>query len=124
MKRLAAVWGIVFCSLMTAGISVLGDGMAHLPKLKLEKTGNVTSAYPNPFQNHTTIFYAATHNEFVKIRLYNSQGALMGELFDDVVEKGATYQFELDGSSLSPGVYYYTIESKNNVFHQRIELIR
>lgn len=123
-KRGIAVMGILCCVFFSSYNFVKGDGVSHLPGLRLETSGNLTSVYPNPFNDHTTIFYAAKRNEFVKIRLYNSKGILMGELFDDVVEQGATYQFELDGSSLSPGVYYYTIETKTKVHHQRIERIR
>ncbi len=101
-----------------------GDGIVHLPSRKTDFSYLVTSAYPNPFTGSTTIFYSAPDDEFVSIRLYNSKGKLLGELFDDMVEKGSTYQFELDGTQLSPGVYYYTIESNKRVLHQRLELIR
>lgn len=100
------------------------DAVQHRPKIAPQVMGQVTSAYPNPFTINTTIFYAAPEDAFVRVKLYNSAGKLMGELYDDVVEKGATYQFELDGSSMLPGVYYYTIESEKCVLHQRLELVR
>jgi len=56
--------------------------------------------------------------------LYTDKGKLMGQLFDDLVEKGSTYQFELDGRSMLPGIYFYTIETDKKIIHQRIELIR
>ncbi|MBK7683979.1 MAG: T9SS type A sorting domain-containing protein [Bacteroidetes bacterium] len=83
-----------------------------------------TSAYPNPFNENTTIFYSAREDAFVKVKLYTNQGKLMAQIFDDLVEKGATYQFELDGRKMLPGVYYYTIETDKKIIHQRIELIR
>ncbi|MBK9638772.1 MAG: T9SS type A sorting domain-containing protein [Bacteroidetes bacterium] len=70
------------------------------------------------------MFYSAREDAFVKVKLYTNQGKLMGQIFDDLVEKGATYQFELDGRKLLPGVYYYTIETDKKIIHQRIELIR
>lgn len=83
-----------------------------------------TLAYPNPFSEGTTIFYTPVNNETITVKLYRSSGQLLGELFDDAVEKGEMYRFELNGEDLLPGVYYYTIESGNNILHQRIERTR
>lgn len=100
------------------------DGVPHRPKALVQFMEGATSAYPNPFNENTTIFYSAKEDAFVKVNLYTNQGKLMGQLFDDLVEKGATYQFELDGRRMLPGVYYYTIETDKKIIHQRIELIR
>lgn len=100
------------------------DGVQHRPFTSGKSPGEVTSAYPNPFKENTTIFYSAPEDAFVRVKLYNGQGKLMGQLYDDLVEKGATYQFELDGSRMIPGVYYYTIETEKSVLHQRLELVR
>ena len=100
------------------------DGVPHLPKMSVQIMEGSTSAYPNPFNENTTIFYSAREDAFVKVKLYTNQGSLMGQIFDDLVEKGATYQFELDGRKMLPGVYYYTIETDKKIIHQRIELIR
>lgn len=81
-------------------------------------------AYPNPFITNTTIFYNPAASGEVAIRLYTGSGQLVGELFNDRVISGQYYQFELNGSELNPGVYYYTIESNNGIFHQRLELVR
>ena len=81
-------------------------------------------AYPNPFVTNTTIFYNPAISGQVAIRLYTSAGQLVGELFNNQVESGQFYEFELNGSELNPGVYYYTIESRNGIFHQRLELVR
>ena len=101
------------------------DAIQHVPKTgSSATTALVTTAYPNPFTENTTIFYSAPEDAFVRVKLYNSQGKLMGQLYDDAVEKGATYQFELDGTRMLPGVYYYTIETEKCVLHQRLELVR
>ncbi len=85
---------------------------------------STTSAYPNPFKETTTIFYKSLRDEFIKVKLFNDQGQLLSELFEDAVVKGEMYRFELDGDGLLPGVYYYTIETGNNILHQRLELVR
>lgn len=101
------------------------DATIHLPQSGTAATrASVTTAYPNPFTENTTIFYSAPEDAFVRVKLYNNQGKLMGQLYDDVVEKGSTYQFELDGTRMIPGIYYYTIETEKCVLHQRLELVR
>lgn len=115
------VSGLLIISFQSKG-SV--EGVPHRPKAPLQFMEGSTSAYPNPFNENTTIFYSAKEDAFVKVKLYTNQGKLMGQLFDDLVEKGATYQFELDGRRMLPGVYYYTIETDKKIIHQRIELIR
>lgn len=101
------------------------EPVTHLP---LDIRGAVvmkeSSVYPNPFAYNTTIFYNPAATGRVSIRLYTGTGQLVGELFNDTVISGQYYQFELNGSELNPGVYYYTIESRNGIFHQRLELVR
>jgi|GEM_PF-3002585 len=113
--------GIVLFSLQAKGEA---DAIVHRPKVALQIVGGLTSVYPNPFNENTTIFYNANEDAFVKVKLYTDKGKLMSQLFDDLVEKGSTYQFELDGRSMLPGVYFYTIETDKKIIHQRIELIR
>lgn len=110
--------------ILTLNVNAGIDSVQHLPTASTMAGSEVTSAYPNPFTENTTIFYSAPEDGFIRIKLYNSQGALMGQLYDDLVEKGSTYQFELNGSRMIPGVYYYTIETEKSVLHQRLELVR
>ena len=35
------------------------DGVPHLPKMSVQIMEGSTSAYPNPFNENTTIFYSA-----------------------------------------------------------------
>ncbi len=114
---------IVFLSVSLQGAGGV-DAVRYLPQVLKLHAEQITSAYPNPFSENTTIFYLAQQDAFIRVKLYNNQGSFMGQIYDDVVEKGATYQFELDGSRMLPGVYFYTIETDKNVLHRRIELVR
>ena len=121
MKKL---WGFIAVLLIVTVGNTKADVIPHLTHYFNQFTPQTTSAYPNPFNESTTIFYSPTINEFIKIKLYNNKGQLLSEIFEDVVEKGESYRFEIDGSSLSPGVYFYTIEANGNILHQRIDLVR
>lgn len=88
----------------------------HLPEL--------TSAYPNPFTENTTIFFTPESDGNASINLYNANGNLLGEIYNDDVVNGQLYQFELDGSSLPEGVYFYTIDCQGKILRQRLEVVR
>jgi hypothetical protein len=88
------------------------------------EAAEVIAIYPNPFKESTTIFFSSQFDESVKVQLFSNQGKLIGDIFDDQVAKGETYRFELDGTVMKPGVYYYTIASKSRVVHQKIEVIK
>lgn len=121
MKKL---WGMIPVLIIALVGNIKADYISHLPHYYSQFTPQTTTAYPNPFNESTTIFYSPTISEFIKIKLYNNKGQLLSEIFEDDVEKGESYRFELDGSTLSPGVYYYTIEANGNILHQRIDLVR
>ena len=112
--------------IVTSSCTLFAKGpVLHLPVRK--ESGIVmreSMAYPNPFITNTTIFYNPAASGQVAIRLYTGSGQLVGELFNDLVVSGQYYQFELNGTELNPGVYYYTIESRSGIFHQRLELVR
>ncbi|MBK9321196.1 MAG: hypothetical protein IPM91_21940 [Bacteroidetes bacterium] len=64
------------------------DGVRHIPNVLKLHTEQITSAYPNPFTDNTTIFYMADQDAFVRVKLFNNLGGFMGQIFDDLVEKG------------------------------------
>jgi hypothetical protein len=112
---------IVFYSIIEANS---GIPITARPKVTANFTSAVTIAYPNPFKESTTIFFNSQFDESVKVQLFSNQGKLIGEIFEDEVAKGETYRFELDGSLMKPGVYYYTIASKSRLVHQKIEVVK
>jgi serine protease AprX len=107
-----------------SGMNARGNPVLHLLKSSLVINTETSTAYPNPFTESTTIFYSPPADEVVSVKLYNSEGQLLNELFEDLVEKGELYRFELDGRFMNPGTYYYTIEAGGNILHQKIELVR
>jgi hypothetical protein len=112
---------VVFYSIIEANS---GIPITARPKITANFTSAVTVAYPNPFKESTTIFFNSQFDESVKVQLFTNQGKLIGDIFEDVVAKGETYRFELDGSVMNPGVYYYTIASESRVVKQKIEVVK
>ena len=67
--------------------------------------------YPNPFNTETTIRFALPEAGQVKLEIYNILGKQIATLFDEYRSPGF-YHESYNGSSLSPGVYLYKIQTQ------------
>jgi hypothetical protein len=66
--------------------------------------------YPNPFNPSTTIKFGLPEKSDVVITIYNSLGAEVATLFNEVREAGS-YEIEFNANNFSSGIYYYKIEA-------------
>lgn len=84
--------------------------------------------YPNPFNPSTIIKYQLPENTFVKLNVYNSMGQLIKTLVNDIRAAG-TYSIEWHsdndfGCNVSSGIYFYCLITNNNVFTNKMVLVR
>ena len=66
--------------------------------------------YPNPFNPSTVISYQVPVQSSVQIDVFNSIGEKVAVLVNEVKEAGY-YEAEFNASSLSSGIYFYTIKA-------------
>lgn len=64
--------------------------------------------YPNPFNPVTIIKYSLPDDSNVRMFIYNSIGQVIKELVSQVQKRG-TYEMSFSSSSLSSGIYFYSI---------------
>ncbi|MCF8261117.1 MAG: family 16 glycosylhydrolase [Melioribacteraceae bacterium] len=71
--------------------------------------------YPNPFNPKTTISYeipadlnSPANNKSVSLKVYDMLGNVVATLVDEEKSQGI-YQVDFDASSISSGIYYYTL---------------
>lgn len=76
--------------------------------------------YPNPFNPSTTIGYSIPKESNVSLIIYNTLGQKVRELVNEVKPQG-NYNIVFDGSGLSSGLYFYTLNSGG--FNQTKKLI-
>ena len=69
-------------------------------------------AWPNPFNPTTTINFALAKAGHVSLKVYNSLGQEVAILVDGF-KAAQSYQVEFDASSLTSGIYYYTLQTEN-----------
>jgi len=65
--------------------------------------------YPNPFNPSTTIKFGLPEKSNVVLTVYNSLGAEVVTLVNEVREAGS-YEIEFNANNFSSGIYYYKIE--------------
>lgn len=89
------------------------------PSLEYELFQN----YPNPFNPKTSIRFSIASPGNVKLKLYDILGNQVEILIDEYKDKGK-YNFELDASKLSNGIYFYRLETGSYSDTKKMVLIK
>lgn len=84
---------------------------------------NLLQNYPNPFNPTTQIQFQLKSASEVVLEVYNILGAKVATLLDESRAAG-THTVPFDGTDLSSGVYFYTIQTKNQVLTQKMTLLK
>lgn len=77
--------------------------------------------YPNPFNPYTKIQFTIPKYDFVKISVYDLSGRLVKNLIESYQTAGS-HQINFDGSNLSSGVYFYTMQTSTDKITNRLIL--
>jgi hypothetical protein len=75
-----------------------------------EKQFQLSQNYPNPFNPSTSIEYQVPRKSSISLRVFDVLGREVSTLVNEVKEAG-NYTAIFNASSLSSGVYYYTLRS-------------
>ncbi|HPN39002.1 MAG TPA: T9SS type A sorting domain-containing protein [Melioribacteraceae bacterium] len=84
---------------------------------------NLAQNYPNPFNPSTTINFSVPKAGLVTLKVYNLLGQEVAELVNEQLGAG-NYDVNFNASSLTSGVYFYTITSDNFVATKKMMLIK
>ncbi len=84
---------------------------------------SLSQNYPNPFNPSTKIDYSVKANGNVSIKVYNVLGKEVAALVNEFRNAG-TYTVNFDASSLSSGVYFYTIQTGGFTDTKKMILIK
>jgi hypothetical protein len=79
--------------------------------------------FPNPFNPSTTIRFSIPEAGIVNLSIYNLLGEKVGEVLNRELVSGS-YEFTYDASSLSSGIYFYTIKAGNYSATKKMMLIK
>jgi hypothetical protein len=83
----------------------------------------LTQNYPNPFNPSTLIRFSLTKEENVSLNVYDCLGHKVATLLQKKLGAG-TFFVAFDGSGLSAGVYFYTLQAGFNKDTKRMVLLK
>jgi hypothetical protein len=81
------------------------DGDAMEPIDMEDLYGLTLNAYPNPFNENTTISFTVSSNNQVSLDLYNVKGDKIKTIFSGQTEINNIYTFDLVAGNIPAGVY-------------------
>lgn len=84
---------------------------------------SLSQNYPNPFNPVTRIKFSIPERTAAVLKLYDITGKIIAELLNSNLDAGF-YEFDLDGSNFSTGVYFYTLSTDNFVETKKMVLMK
>jgi hypothetical protein len=104
------------------GVTTSIAGEAPFMRFELEQN------YPNPFNPSTTIEYELNGSNNVKLQIFDIKGELVKTLVNDFQDSG-NYKVIWNGTNsrgekLTSGVYFYSIQTKNNISTKKMILLK
>jgi hypothetical protein len=80
--------------------------------------------YPNPFNPSTTIKFELPEDGFVNLKIYNIQGKEVYTVIDNRYKIRGSYEYKVDLTSLSSGVYFYTLQQNDKIKTNKMILLK
>lgn len=84
---------------------------------------SISQNYPNPFNPTTTISYQLPVDSQVTLKVYDVLGREIETLVNERQHAGK-YSLSLDGRNLSTGVYYYRLQTANEMTTRNMALLK
>jgi hypothetical protein len=115
---LADLW---YSAWVDAGLTAASATSA--PENALPSSFSLGQNYPNPFNPSTRITYRLAAPGRVRLSIYALTGSLIAAPVDGVQSAG-DHEIRFDGSGLSSGVYFYTLQQGRLAASKKMLLIR
>jgi photosystem II stability/assembly factor-like uncharacterized protein len=80
--------------------------------------------YPNPFNPSTTISFSLANAGYTTLKVYNLIGKEVAILFNGNAAAGRNYIVNFDAKNLTSGMYFYKLQSGNNVEVKKLTLVK
>lgn len=84
---------------------------------------NLDQNYPNPFNPTTSIKYSVPSSEHVSLKVFDILGREIAVLVNEQKSAGI-YTISFDAAELSSGVYFYRLNSGNNIQIKKMLLVK
>lgn len=115
MGPAAAAYGYLCAEAATAGIT---DG-----GVSADTVFELSSAYPNPFNDWTIIRYHLMRTERVRLRVFDLRGRMVRSLLDGI-QAGGEHRMALQANNLASGVYFVVLQTEGQRLSRKVTLVR
>ncbi len=78
--------------------------------------------YPNPFQNTTMISFNLDKASTISLRVYDASGREVSRLIDNEQRAAGNNEILFDGSDLTSGIYFYTLQTNETSITKKMLL--
>ena len=89
----------------------------------LPGTFQLAQNFPNPFNPSTMISYQLPAASHIALKVFDMLGNEVATLVNETKEAGS-YSATFDGSKLSSGIYFYTLQAGNFTATKKLSLIK
>lgn len=93
------------------------NNINHIDSFKLNPS------YPNPFNPVTNISFNIPNSEFVNLSIYDINGKKITNLINNFIDKGF-HSITWNAQNVSSGIYFIKVTSNNQIFSEKITLIK
>ncbi len=104
--------------------NVAEDPTAIAAQNTIAKEFSLQQNYPNPFNPSTMIAFTVKQSGTATLRVYNTLGQEVGELFNEDAQAGVRYALRFDAARLSSGIYLARLESSGEVATMKMTLLK
>ena len=80
----------------------------------------LSANYPNPFNPTTTIEFSVNVHSRIDLIITDISGKEIKRLFVNQLFQPGVYEYQFDASSLSTGIYFYTLKSDNKTITNKM----
>ncbi|HEU4928258.1 MAG TPA: HYR domain-containing protein, partial [Candidatus Krumholzibacteria bacterium] len=119
------VYEIVYGASDGSGNEIFGKAWVRVPH---DKSAELTSARPNPFNPQTTLEYSLSVGDRVQIAIYDARGSLVRRLVDQDMPAGAhrvTWNgLDQGGLPVGSGIYFVKLSAGSEVDTRKIVLLK
>lgn len=89
----------------------------------IPKEFDLSQNYPNPFNPETNIRFTIPYKSFVTLKIFDILGKEIATIVEDVKAPGY-HEVKFDASSISSGVYFYTLKAGTYIETKKMVLMK
>ncbi len=79
---------------------------------------------PNPFRETTIFVFSLEQEQQVNLKIFDVNGKVVAQPLSNAAMMEGAHQIEFDAGHLSPGVYFYSLQSAENVQTKQMLIVR